>query len=141
MGRAGRLLDQLLSETGLKRDDIWITNAVKWRPRDDGRTRSPRMDEVDKSKDWLLKELNIVWPSLVVCLGNVAAETLVNASFRMTTEHGEWKPGPFGIPTLATFHQSYAGRFGGEALAALREDLHKVKARLDGLRSPTPAQK
>ncbi len=49
----------------------------------------------------------------------------------MTAERGQWRQSHFGIPTLATFHPAYALRSGDKVLAAMREDLRKVKARLD----------
>ncbi|MBI2857049.1 MAG: uracil-DNA glycosylase [Chloroflexi bacterium] len=92
VGRAGRLLDRLFLAASLQRGELWVTNVVKWRPtRTAGgreRTVIPRRDEVAASVRWLLAELAIVKPQLVLCLGNLAARTLVARDFNLRAEHG-----------------------------------------------------
>ena len=69
VGRAGRLLDQLLGEAGLERDDVYITNVLKARPPEN---RDPRADEVAHSMPWLEQQLALVQPRLVIPLGRHA---------------------------------------------------------------------
>src|SRR4051794_10369655 len=66
MGRAGRLLDELIGEAGLERADVWITNIVKARP---PKNRDPKAPEVAHCMPWLARELAIIRPRLVVPLG------------------------------------------------------------------------
>ncbi|HEX7297916.1 MAG TPA: uracil-DNA glycosylase [Solirubrobacteraceae bacterium] len=69
VGRAGRLLDELLAEAGLDRDDVFITNVVKARPPGN---RDPRADEVAHHRPWLEAQLEVIRPRLVVPLGRHA---------------------------------------------------------------------
>jgi DNA polymerase len=69
VGRAGKLLDSLLEEAGLKREDVWITNVVKARPPNN---RDPRAAEVEHCMPWLEAELALIRPRLVVPLGRHA---------------------------------------------------------------------
>jgi uracil-DNA glycosylase len=69
VGRAGKLLDELLGEAGLERSDVYITNVLKARPPDN---RDPRADEVAHSMPWLEQQLALIQPKLVVPLGRHA---------------------------------------------------------------------
>ncbi len=69
VGRAGKLLGELLAEAGLERDDVWITNVVKARP---PKNRDPRAAEVAHCMPWLERELALIGPRLVVPLGRHA---------------------------------------------------------------------
>ena len=69
VGRAGKLLDSLLEEAGLKREDVWITNVVKARP---PKNRDPRAGEVEHCMPWLEAELALIRPRLIVPLGRHA---------------------------------------------------------------------
>ncbi len=69
VGRAGRLLDELLAEAGLAREDVWITNVVKARP---PKNRDPKPAEVAHCMPWLERELALIAPRLVVPLGRHA---------------------------------------------------------------------
>jgi uracil-DNA glycosylase len=69
VGRAGRLLDQLLAEAGLKREDVFITNVLKARP---PRNRDPRAAEVAHHLHWLAAQLQVIRPRLLVPLGRHA---------------------------------------------------------------------
>jgi uracil-DNA glycosylase family 4 len=69
VGRAGRLLDELLTEAGLQREDVFITNVVKARPPGN---RDPRADEVAHHRPWLEAQLEVIRPRLVVPLGRHA---------------------------------------------------------------------
>jgi len=138
VGPAGRLLDGLLAEVSLPRKDLWITNVVKWHPKAlrDGReqTVAPSASEVQMCRGWLEKELAIIAPALVVCLGNLSARVLIHSRFQMLAGHGRWDQSTLGVPAMATFHPAYALR-AGSRLAEIRQmmlgDLLKVKDRYD----------
>lgn len=139
-GRAGQLLNQLLAEMSLNREELWITNVVKSRPTQGTvghvRTRTPSLSEAKKEKAWLERELEVVGPSIILCLGGLAARVLIDSRFRMSVDHGRWHQGPFGAAVLATFHPSYVLRWGKKLdrpLAWLREDMQKVKSRYEEL--------
>ena len=138
VGRAGQLLDQFLEECSFERNELWITNVVKWHPTAsaDGRqrTRAPNRAEIDLHVGWLMKELEIICPKIILCLGNISAKALIDRRFKMTSEHGQWREGPFGIVAVATFHPAYVLRqIGRRDLVEqwVRQDLEKVKERYE----------
>lgn len=117
VGRAGQLLDRILANVGLKRDEIWLTNVLKHRASEvvDGRVKNrlPRASELAVYKELLDRELKIVSPKLILCLGNLAANVLIHRDFRMTREHGQWYSGVAGRKLMATFHPAYILRLEG----------------------------
>lgn len=141
VGAAGQLLDQLLAKHSFRREELWITNVVKWRPTEEdhrSRTRAPRLSEVNLSRGWLLKELEIVNPRIILCLGNVAARALIDSRFRMSADHGHWGEGLYGVVALATFHPAYVLRQGsrrGRVWDGVNRDFQMVKARYEQLKS------
>jgi len=74
VGRAGDLLEEILGEVGLNRNDVFITNVVKCRPPDN---RDPKKDEINMCNPYLEKQIELLDPEVVVSLGNHATETLV----------------------------------------------------------------
>lgn len=139
VGPAGRLLNQLLADVSLNRAELWLTNVVKWRPIEVKLghlySRSPNLAEVKANKVWLERELEIVGPDIVLCLGYLAARTIINNSFQMRSQHGRWYQGLLGVVALATFHPSYVLRWGRreQLITWLREDMLKVKSKYDEL--------
>jgi DNA polymerase len=137
VGPAGELLNKLLDEVSITREDIWITNVVKWRPVDNknkARTRAPLAGEIDASSLWLRKELEVISPKVILCLGNVAARVVIKKDFQMNQEHGRWYRSVIGSKALATFHPAYVLRQGknkrNQILDLVRSDLAKVKLEL-----------
>lgn len=136
VGRAGQLLDRLLAAAGLVRSELWITNVLKRRASKivDGKVKNrlPRADELAIYKEFLGKELKIIGPKLVLCLGNLSANTLIHRNFRMTKEHGEWFTGANGKKLMATFHPAYILRLEGndfdEVFRQTVEDLSSAVA-------------
>lgn len=107
VGAAGKNFDGLLSEVGISRDRIFITNLVKYRPRTPaGGNRAPSSKESRYALDYLLRELEILSPSLVVCLGLSAAKALLNDStLKMREVNGRTFSGR-GLTMLVTYHPS-----------------------------------
>jgi DNA polymerase len=136
VGKAGRLLNRELVAFGLSRDDIYITNVMKCRPLAlvNGRrsNRAPTGKEIATWRDTLIREIEIVSPRIVLCLGGVAASTLIHPNFSLSTERGRWFDGPFGTKAIATFHPAYILRrqaYGDEeSLQLFREDVAAVSA-------------
>jgi DNA polymerase len=84
VGSAGKLLDRLLEEAGLRRDDVFITNVVKARP---PKNRDPRADEVAHYRPWLERQLDVIEPALIVPLGRHALAHFV-PRVTITEAHG-----------------------------------------------------
>ncbi len=102
VGPAGKLLDDMLSIIDLDRTNVYIANIVKCRP---PRNRDPQEDEQDACIGFLRRQIELVKPRIIVCLGRVAALRMIRPDYRITREHGQWvKSGS--IWYTATFHPS-----------------------------------
>jgi DNA polymerase len=141
VGPAGRILDQALQEVGINRSEAYVTNAVKhfkWEPRGTRRIHSkPNARELTACKPWLMAELQVVKPIMIVCLGATAAQDLMGKDFRITRERGKgFKDTPYAPWLMATYHPSAILRMPDEAARAnaMKEfisDMRKVKQRID----------
>ncbi len=101
VGRGGALLDKYLQAVDLSREkNIYITNMVKCRP---PQNRDPHPDEVANCIGYLSRQLEIIRPKIIVCLGRIAANALIEKGFKVTKQHGQWfeKNGVF---MMGTFH-------------------------------------
>lgn len=87
VGRAGQLLDDMLAIIGLSRDDVYIANIVKCRP---PQNRDPLGVEQDACIGYLRRQVALLRPKLIVCLGRIAAMRLIREDFKITREHGVW---------------------------------------------------
>ena len=110
-GPAGRVLDDVLAQVGLRRADIWLTNVVKCRTMRivNGRkeNRAPLAGELKAWLPLLQEELAIIDPAAVVCLGGTAAKAILGKAFKLTEQRGQWLDGPHGARAMATFHPAY----------------------------------
>lgn len=102
VGPAGKLLDSMLEMIDLDRSKVYIANIVKCRP---PRNRDPKPDEQEACREWLEKQINLVNPKIIVCLGRIAACAVISESFRITREHGQWFD-RYGRRIMATYHPS-----------------------------------
>jgi uracil-DNA glycosylase len=138
VGPAGRMLDEVLAQAGLERDSVWITNVVKCRPTEANngrlRNRPPSREEFDVFLPWLERELTILDPDALVCLGATAAQAILGRkTVRMGDVRGSWLEGVLGIETLVTYHPSYLLRrttSREERYAEMVADLRAVHKRL-----------
>ena len=130
VGRAGKLLTQMIEAMGLQRRDVYICNVVKCRPPDN---RTPEPDEVATCAPFLLRQLDVIRPKVIVCLGAVAAKTLLNKTRGISQYRGEWLEWR-GHKLMATYHPAYLLR-NPPAKADVWKDLQKVMAEL-GLALP-----
>jgi uracil-DNA glycosylase family protein len=93
VGPAGRVLDEALEAVGIDRARVYVTNAVKhFKFVERGKRRihsKPNRREIRACRPWLDRELRVVQPRVIVCLGATAAQALLGASFRVTQEHGK----------------------------------------------------
>jgi uracil-DNA glycosylase len=110
VGPAGKLLDRCLEEAQIDRRKVYVTNTVKhfkWQPRGKLRIhKKPSMNEIHACRPWLEAELEAVRPKLIVCLGAVAAQSLLGAGFKITQSHGEVQETEGLPPIIATLHPS-----------------------------------
>lgn len=126
VGKAGRLLTKIIDAMQFKREDVYITNIVKCRPPDN---RTPHRDEVEKCKDYLLEQLEMIKPRVIVALGKVAADFFVPNNKGMTALRGNFYDYEE-IKVMPTFHPSYLIRNEGNRIIRkmVWEDMKKVMA-------------
>ena len=87
VGRAGKLLDDMLEMFGLSRSEVYIANIVKCRP---PKNRDPLPAERDACYPWLRQQIEAIQPKLLVCLGRIAAMRFIDPNYRISREHGQW---------------------------------------------------
>ena len=102
VGRAGQLLDDMLAIIGLDRDRVYICNIVKCRPPGN---RDPLNVEQDACIGYLRRQIALVQPKMLVCLGRIAAMRLIDDKFRITRDHGRWYDVD-GMRMTAIYHPS-----------------------------------
>jgi len=126
VGRAGKLLDKMLDAVGLSRNEnVFITNIVKCRPPGN---RDPQPDEVSACIGYLKRQIELIRPEYIVCLGRVAAHCLIDPDFRVTKQHGQFVEKD-GILYMGTFHPAALLRNPAQKVDAL-DDLCKLRDRL-----------
>ena len=103
VGRAGQLLTKMIVAMGLTRDQVYICNVLKCRPPNN---RDPLPDEVAICEPFLLKQLDIIQPKVIVALGRFAVQTLLRDSTPISRQRGKWRD-YHGIRLMPTFHPSY----------------------------------
>ena len=106
VGPAGAMLDKALADAGIPRGEVYLTNAVKhfkWEPRGKRRIhKKPRASEIKACRPWLEAELRAVKPQILVCLGAVAAQTVLGPQFKLMQNRGKVLEGR----VVATIHPS-----------------------------------
>jgi uracil-DNA glycosylase len=106
IGASGRNLDSLLKVSGLSREDLFITNVIKYRPvTPEGKNRSPSVLEIRKALPYLLEELAILSPNLAVCLGLCPTRALIGGNPVMEKANGTIHCRS-GIHMMVTYHPS-----------------------------------
>ena len=87
VGKAGQLLDDMLAMIGLDRSRIYITNSIKCRP---PQNRDPLNTEKDACAPFLQRQLELMHPKIIVCLGRISAMEMIKPDFKITQEHGQF---------------------------------------------------
>ena len=136
VGRAGKLLDNILAAVNLSREQVYITNIVKCRAavEENGRLRNrqPRTAEINACNPYLQAQIEAVKPEIILCLGGPAAKTIIDRDFRITRDRGRWYEVMGGIRAMATFHPAYILRQSGEELTRTKrlvwKDIQNVYA-------------
>jgi DNA polymerase len=139
VGAAGQLLNKLLSEIGLRREDVYINNVVMCRPPGN---RDPYPDEIDACVPYLRERVELIDPRVIVTLGNFATRFVLDRPVSISRVRGQ----RFlidGRTVIPTFHPAAILHGGGEAsrqMASLREDFQEVRAALAELPEPVEEQ-
>lgn len=130
VGRSGRLLDRMLAAIGLEREAVRVTNTVPWRPPGN---RSPTPAETEMCLPFTLRQIELVRPKVLVCLGSPAAKALLSSEEGIMRLRGKWTEMKRGddltIAATAMLHPAYLLRQPAQKRLAWR-DLLAVKARL-----------
>lgn len=133
VGRAGQFLDDMLAIIGLDRTMVYIANIVKCRPPGN---RDPLNVEQDACIGYLRRQIALIRPKILICLGRVAAMRLINEKFRITREHGLWHDID-GMRMMAMYHPSALLRDPGKRpetfddLKSLEKEIEKVCRRTE----------
>lgn len=127
VGNAGKLLNQLLKDIGLEREQVYIGNILKTRPPGN---RKPTRSEVKQQLPFVKRQIELIRPQLLVLLGATALQGLVDPKAKITQERGSWTEVD-GIPALVTFHPAAVFR-DDKKRAVLEEDFKKLQQRLSG---------
>jgi uracil-DNA glycosylase len=121
VGRAGKLLDDILAAVDLTRDKVYLTNTVKCRAavEEGGRmkNRQPKTTEIRACNPYLQGQMEAVKPAIILCLGGPAAKTLIDKDFKITKDRGKWYDLENGARAMATFHPAYVLRQRGDDLS------------------------
>ena len=131
VGRAGKLLTQLVEGIGLTRADVYIANVVKCRPPGN---RDPLPLEIDACSPWLDRQLELIAPRVIVTLGNFATKLLLDTKTGITRLRGQEFPfSRAGVQAVLvpTLHPAAVLRGGGVPLAETRADFVRVKRLLE----------
>lgn len=109
VGRAGEKLDEMIAAMGLRREQVYIANVLKSRPPDN---RTPLQHEVDACGPFLLEQIGIVRPEVIVTLGGPATKLLLGTEVGITRLRGAWQQwkghgGSLVIPVMPTYHPAY----------------------------------
>jgi uracil-DNA glycosylase family 4 len=123
VGRAGKLLTQMIEAMGLRRQDVYICNVVKCRPPEN---RLPEKDEIATCSPFLYRQLGVIGPKVICCLGACSAQTLLNTNQGISRYRGEWFDYR-GSKLIATYHPAYLLR-NPNAKGEVWKDLQKVMA-------------
>jgi DNA polymerase len=139
VGQAGQLLDQLLSEIGLTRSDVFVANALKCRPPGN---RDPLPQEIANCQDYLYRQLDLIGPKVLCTLGNFATKLLRGDPTPVTQLHGQVETrviGPRAVRLVPLYHPA-AALYTPSLLDTLREDFGRIPAllALDAPEQPAP---
>jgi DNA polymerase len=134
VGRAGQLLNNMISAMGIKREDVYIANVVKCRPPSN---RTPEKDECDTCSPFLMRQIDVIKPKVIVALGAVAAKNLLAVNDSMANLRGRWYDFR-DSKLLVTYHPAYLLRDPRQKKEAWK-DLQMAMKYL-GLKPPEKAQ-
>jgi uracil-DNA glycosylase family 4 len=130
VGRAGQLLTRIIEAIGMKRQDVYIANVIKCRPPNN---RNPEEDEIARCEPYLIRQIELVKPRLIVALGTFAAQTLLKTRLPISQLRGRFHTYQ-GVKLMPTFHPAFLLR-NPERKRAVWEDMQAVQRELRQLKS------
>ena len=131
VGDAGILLNKMLNAINIKREEVYITNVVNFRPPNN---RKPDTDEINKYSNFLREHISIIKPKILILMGSTAMESLIGKNVKISKERGKWKEVIIKQKTyltMITFHPAYLLRqpdqkkFSWEDLKIIRKEIDK----------------
>lgn len=139
VGRAGQLLNTFLEEAGIDRQrDLYICNTIKCRP---PQNRVPSNEEKLACQGYLIGQISIVRPKIILLCGSTAANSFIDEDFKISQIRGKWLNLFDDIDVMAIFHPSYLLRNHsletGSPRWLMKRDLLNIKAKLDEIRTQT----
>ena len=129
VGDAGNLLNKMLKAINIKRDKIYITNVVNYRPPNN---RKPEPSEINRYSEFLKEHISIIDPKILILMGSTAMEAILGSNKRISKERGQWKEiiiKQKNFKTIVTFHPAYLLRkpdqkkFSWEDLKIIRKEI------------------
>jgi len=128
VGRAGQLLNAMIGALGLKREAVYIANVLKCRPPNN---RDPQVDEVEQCEPYLIRQIELIQPRLIVALGRHAAHSLLKTDMALSRLRGQ-QLNYQGIPLVVTYHPAYLLRTPTDKRKAW-DDLRRARALIESL--------
>ena len=132
VGDAGMLLNKMLDAISIKREKIYITNVVNYRPPNN---RKPEPSEIERYSNFLREHISIIDPKILVLMGSTAMESLFGSKIKISKERGKWKDIIINNKTyltMITFHPAYLLRQ-AEQKKYSWTDLKEIRKRIDEL--------
>ena len=129
VGDAGNLLNKMLKAINIKRDKIYITNVVNYRPPNN---RKPEPSEINRYSEFLKEHISIIDPKILILMGSTAMEAILGSNKRISKERGQWKEVIIkqkNFKAIVTFHPAYLLRkpdqkkFSWEDLKIIRKEI------------------
>ena len=133
VGRAGQLLDDMLTMIDLNRENVFIGNMVKCRPPGN---RDPLNIEQEACIGYLRNQVALIRPKIIICLGRIAAKAIIQENFKITEQHGQWFQRG-GVQMTAIYHPSALLRDEGKRPETF-VDLKKIQAKIREICTHTP---
>jgi DNA polymerase len=133
VGAAGQLLNRLLGEIGLSREEVYIANVLKCRPPGN---RDPLPDEIDLCKGYLREQISLIDPNAVATLGNFATKLLLRTDTGITRLRGRSYPWWQGRLLVPTYHPAAALRSPNTLIPEMQRDFQLIREALDTPRVP-----
>jgi DNA polymerase len=130
VGKAGQLLNKIIEAIGMKREDVFIGNVNRCRP---PANRTPTLPEAHTCKPFLLREIQVVRPKIIVVLGNTATQNLLDTKVGITKLRGEFQD-YYGVKVMPTFHPAYLLRDPSKKRETW-EDMKKVRDELNQMKN------
>ena len=133
VGEAGILLNKMLNAIKIKREDVYITNVVNYRPPNN---RKPEISEINRYSVFLREHISIINPKILILMGSTAMEAIFGQKLKISKERGKWKDTIINQKTylsILTFHPAYLLRQPDQKKFSW-EDLKNIRKKIDELK-------